>query len=72
MKTNRVEYNDRLYRWFGDVDYEILHRWFEPSADAPTLFAVVKSEGDLLFMRVYNTNGRLQVHVDQRILIESI
>lgn len=65
-------YFQKLDSWFGGKPYTILHHWSEPSAKAPTVFAVVKHEDEILFMRVYNTNGRLQVHADKRTPIENL
>ena len=64
------EYLEKLHAWFGenqDGDSWVMHTWFEPTADAPTLYAIVAIPGELMFMRVYNTVGRLQVHCDRRV-----
>lgn len=71
MKT-RNDFEKRLNSWFGDTPNDVLHSWFEPTSDAPTLFATVYSKGELLFIRVYNTSGRLQVNVDNRIPFEDV
>ena len=65
-------YIAKLDSWFGGTDYTVIHTWFEPSAAAPTLFAVVKTEDEIMFIRVHNASGRLQVHADKRILINEI
>lgn len=62
------DYLERLQAWFGencDGDFWIMHTWFEPTAAAPTLYAIVAFPGEIYFMRVHNTVGRLQVHVDK-------
>jgi len=63
---------NRLDSWFDKKVYTVLHHWFEPSADAPTLFAVVTCDDEVLFMRVHNVSGRLQVHADKRMPVEEI
>ena len=65
-------YFAKLDSWFGDKSYTILHHWSEPTAAAPTVFAIVKCDGELLFMRVHNVSGRLQVHADKRTPISEI
>jgi len=70
--ATRNNFDNRLAAWFSNIPFNVRHTWFEPSADAPTLFAIVASKGDLLFMRVHNTAGRLQVHCDKRLPIDEI
>jgi len=62
----------KLDSWFGDKVYTVLHHWFEPSADAPTLFVIVTCDNEMIFMRVHNVSGRLQVHADRRMPIEEV
>ena len=70
--ATRKDFDNRLTAWFSNIPFNVQHTWFEPSADAPTLFAVVASVGDILYMRVHNTSGRLQVHCDKRTPIKDI
>ena len=65
-------YFAKLDSWFGDTDYVILHHWSEPTASAPTVFSVVKSGTEIMFMRVHNVVGRLQVHCDKRTPISEV
>lgn len=68
--------NDRLFAkldsWFGNVEHTILHHWVENLGDSTTIYAVVKTDSELSFIRVFNLGGQVHVSADKRIPIEDV
>lgn len=68
--------NDKIFAkldsWFGNVEYTILHHWVEQLGDSVTVFAVVKTDTELTFIRVFTVGGQVNVSVDKRTPIEEI
>lgn len=62
----------RLDSWFGKTDYTIIHHWVEEVDDSMTLFAVAKTEVELVFMRVFTVGEQLHVFADKRTLISEL
>lgn len=68
--------NDKIFAkldaWFGNIEYTILHHWVEQIGDSVTVYAVVKTDAELSFIRVFNIGGRVHVSVDKRTPISEL
>ena len=66
---NQRRYIDKLTSWFGDVPFDILQSGEVQGALTPTMFFTVRSEGEMMSIRVYKRNGRLKVHLVESVTI---